>query len=95
VLHRALDVALEHPNLTVAAAVIEALAGAALADGDPERAAYLLGGAVAVRGTTAVCYPDVTGVATAAEALIGAHAVAAAHAAGSALSRAEALTAAR
>ncbi|MCZ4118081.1 AfsR/SARP family transcriptional regulator [Streptomyces sp. H39-S7] len=79
-------------NGPVAASFAEALAGLALLDGVPERAALLLGTARTLRGAEVPPDPDTARVGAAARAALGAAAFAAAHARGVALSREEALT---
>ncbi|MEU0570230.1 BTAD domain-containing putative transcriptional regulator [Nonomuraea sp. NPDC005983] len=75
------------------AEVAEGQAGLALLEGAAERAAYLLGVAVAVRGTTVAGDRDVARIAAGATERAGADAFAAHFARGAALSREEALTA--
>lgn len=72
------------------AGVAEGLAGLALMEGTAERAAFLLGVGVALRGTAVAGDPDVAGVASGAMEVIGAEAFAAAFAEGAGLSRSEA-----
>lgn len=82
------------PPLAAARAdVVEGVAGAALLDPgpDPERAAFLLGVAVALRGTAVVGDRHVVGTAAAARNLLGPDAFSAAYARGAALPREEAL----
>lgn len=71
----------------------EGYAGLALLEGAAERAAFLLGAGVALRGAAVAGDPDVARVAAGATELIGAEAFAAAFARGAALSRDDALTA--
>ncbi|MBB5958112.1 putative ATPase [Saccharothrix tamanrassetensis] len=78
---------------TELAAVVEGRAGLALLDGAADRAALLLGTAVALRGTAEVGDPDAARVADGARALVGAEVFAEAYARGAAMSRDEALTA--
>ncbi|MEW9533869.1 BTAD domain-containing putative transcriptional regulator [Microbispora sp. NPDC049125] len=75
------------------AGVAEGQAGPAMLEGQGERAAFLLGVGVALRGTAVTGDRDVARVAADATRLIGAERFAAAYAAGAALSRKEALTA--
>ncbi len=79
------------------ACVAEGCAGAALLDGSASRAAFLLGVAVALRGTTVAGDRDVAGVAEAATRILGGDGFAAEYARGAALApetaRREALTA--
>ncbi|WP_157248858.1 BTAD domain-containing putative transcriptional regulator [Nonomuraea typhae] len=74
------------------ATVIEGQAGLALLESTAERAAYLLGAAVALRGTAVTGDPAVARVAAGATAAIGAESFAACYARGATLSRDEALT---
>jgi hypothetical protein len=74
------------------AGVAEGLAGAALAGGDGERAALLLGVAVALRGTALTGDPDVARIAAGAAELTSANAFAIGYARGVAMSPDEALT---
>lgn len=74
-------------NGPVAASFAEALAGLALVDGGPERAALLLGVARTLRGADVPPDRDTARVSAAARAALGATAFAAAHARGMALSR--------
>ncbi|WP_067179777.1 ATP-binding protein [Microtetraspora niveoalba] len=80
-------IASEMPAMDVAE-VVEGLAGLALMEGAAERAAFLLGAGVALRGTAVAGDPDVALVAARATAAIGAEAFAAAFARGAALDRA-------
>ncbi|WP_030924699.1 BTAD domain-containing putative transcriptional regulator [Streptosporangium amethystogenes] len=73
--------------------VTEGYAGLALLEGAAERAAFLLGVGVALRGAVVAGDPDVARVAVGATELIGAEAFAAAFARGAALNRDDALTA--
>ncbi|MER5622879.1 BTAD domain-containing putative transcriptional regulator [Streptosporangium sp. NPDC002544] len=75
------------------AQVTEGYAGLALLEGAAERAAFLLGVGVALRGAAVTGDPDVARVAAGATELIGAEAFAAEFARGAALSRDDALTA--
>ncbi|MFI6320657.1 BTAD domain-containing putative transcriptional regulator [Nonomuraea sp. NPDC050556] len=70
----------------------EAQAEAALLEGAGERAALLLGVAVAIRGTAMAGDPDVARAAAAARDLVGAEAFAAAYSRGASMTREEALT---
>lgn len=79
------------PLVPPLARAVEGLAGTALLAGSGERAAVLLGGAVAVRGTAVAGDPDVARTARAARDLIGADAFAEAYARGAASSRHEVL----
>jgi predicted ATPase/DNA-binding SARP family transcriptional activator len=73
--HRqALLSSVDHTNSTASALAVEALAGVALLEGDPGRAATLLGAGESLRGTTMAGDPDVARVATAARELTGEHA---------------------
>ncbi|WP_246019383.1 BTAD domain-containing putative transcriptional regulator [Saccharothrix australiensis] len=76
------------------AAAVEGRAGAALAAGEGDRAALLLGVAVALRGPAEAGDPDVARVAAGARELIGAEAFGAAYARGAAMTAEQALTAA-
>ncbi|MFI7151256.1 BTAD domain-containing putative transcriptional regulator [Nonomuraea sp. NPDC050022] len=78
---------------TDAAEIAEGHAGLALLDGAAERAAYLLGVGVALRGTTVAGDRDVAMVAAAATERLGADVFAAHFATGAALSADEALSA--
>ncbi|GAA0371234.1 winged helix-turn-helix domain-containing protein [Actinoallomurus spadix] len=91
---RAVAAARESPIAVDLADAVTGLAGIAAGDGDGERAALLLGAAVALRGTTVARDRDADDVAARARDLVGAEAFAAAFARGAAMSRAEALTAA-
>ncbi|GAA3792912.1 BTAD domain-containing putative transcriptional regulator [Sphaerisporangium flaviroseum] len=73
--------------------VAEGCAGLALLEGTAERAAFLLGVGVALRGTAVTGDRDVARVAAGSAELIGAEAFAAAFAGGAALNREQALTA--
>ncbi|GII29022.1 BTAD domain-containing putative transcriptional regulator [Planotetraspora mira] len=75
------------------AGVAEGQAGLALLEGLAERAAFLLGVAVALRGMAVTGDRDVAGIAAGATEVIGAEAFASAFARGAALDRDEALTA--
>jgi len=91
--HRqALAIALGRRILPIAADAAEGLAGAAVLDGADERAALLLGAAVALRGTAVAGDPDVARVAAQAREPIGAAAFAAAYERGATLSPDDALT---
>ena len=90
-LRQAWTVARTSPLADLAAAV-EGQADAALLTGSADRAALLLGAAVAVRGTTVAGDPDVARIARAASEALGSDGFAAAFARGAALSRDEALT---
>ncbi|WP_248961973.1 BTAD domain-containing putative transcriptional regulator [Sphaerisporangium perillae] len=72
--------------------VTESGAGLALLEGNGERAAFLLGVAVALRGMAVTGDPDVARIAAGSTALIGPEAFAAEFARGAALSREQALT---
>jgi predicted ATPase len=74
------------------ASAAEGQADAALLTGSPDRAALLLGAAVAIRGTTVAGHPDVARIARAATEALGSTGFAEAFARGAALSRDEALT---
>ncbi|MGW4421860.1 BTAD domain-containing putative transcriptional regulator [Streptosporangium sp. NPDC004631] len=90
------DEALAHAHALPAmdlADVVEGQAGLALLEGTAERAAFLLGVGVALRGTAVAGDPDVAEVASGATEVIGAEAFASAFARGAGLSRSEALTA--
>ncbi|MFC4585496.1 BTAD domain-containing putative transcriptional regulator [Sphaerisporangium corydalis] len=91
--HReALAVARRSPPLgTDLAGAADGQADAALLDGRPERAALLLGTAVALRGTAVTGDADVTRTASAARALLGPGSFAATYARGAALTRPEAM----
>ncbi|WNV84528.1 BTAD domain-containing putative transcriptional regulator [Umezawaea sp. Da 62-37] len=89
----AVAVALTSSLGSTLASAAEGLADAALLTGSAERAALLLGAAVALRGTTATGDPDVARLASAATEVLGSTAFAEAFARGAALSRAQALTA--
>ncbi|MPZ83547.1 MAG: hypothetical protein GEV28_25395, partial [Actinophytocola sp.] len=73
------------------AGAVEGLAGAALLTDGAERAALLLGVAVALRGTALTGDPDVARVAAAARDLAGAQAFAQAYARGAAMTPDQAL----
>jgi hypothetical protein len=88
---RALSLALDRRILPVAANATEGLAGAAVLDGAGERAALLLGAAVALRGTAVAGDPNVAHTAARAKELIGSAAFTAAYERGTALSHDEAL----
>lgn len=86
--------ALAHALLaTDLADVAEGRAGLALLEGTAERAAFLLGVGVALRGTAVAGDRDVAEVASGATEVIGAETFASAFARGAGLSRSEALTA--
>ncbi|MCO6005502.1 winged helix-turn-helix domain-containing protein [Actinoallomurus purpureus] len=89
---RAVAAARRSPMVVDLADAVGGLAGVAVGDGEGERAAVLLGAAVALRGTTVTRDRDIDHVASRARDLIGAEAFAAAFARGAAMSRAEALT---
>ncbi|MEV4747876.1 BTAD domain-containing putative transcriptional regulator [Streptosporangium sp. NPDC049248] len=90
----ALALARTSPAVTTdLAQVTEGYAGLALFEGAAERAAFLLGVGVALRGAAVTGDPDVARVAAGATELIGAEAFAAEFARGAALSRDDALTA--
>ncbi|MGY0230563.1 ATP-binding protein [Longispora urticae] len=89
VLRQALAVSLGHPNMMAVARVAEALAEVALLDGDPGRAALLLGSVVALRGASLAGDPDAARVTAGAAAALGASGFAAAHGRGAALTREE------
>lgn len=89
--HQALTVALDHRNHPAAADAIEGAAGLALLEGDGERAALLLGVAVAVRGTSIAGDTDVARVATGSQGRIGDGRYAAAFERGAAMTLPEAL----
>lgn len=74
----ALATALEHANLPGAAQALEGLAGVLAAREEDERAAFLLGVAVGLRGAPVAGDADVTGVADRVRARIGAPAYASA-----------------
>lgn len=80
-------------NGPVAASLAEALAGLALLDGGPERAALLLGTARTLRGAEVPPDRDTARVVAAARAALGDAAFAAAHTRGAALSRDETVVA--
>jgi hypothetical protein len=91
--HRqALEVARAAPAASDLAEVAEGLAGVALLGGAPERAALLLGAAVAVRGLAVTGDLHVAAVAAGARDLLGAQAFAEAYARGAAMGHEEALT---
>jgi predicted ATPase len=89
--HQALDLALTRQIRPVAADAAEGLAGVAVLDGTAERAALLLGIAVAIRGTAVAGDPDVAHIAALARKLAGEPAFAAAYERGAALSHDDAL----
>jgi predicted ATPase len=89
---RAVAAARDSPMAVDLADAVSGLAGIAIRDGAGERAALLLGAAVALCGTAVARDRDVDAVAARARGLIGADAFAAAFACGAAMSRAEALT---
>ncbi|MEV6526745.1 BTAD domain-containing putative transcriptional regulator [Longispora sp. NPDC051575] len=91
VLRQALAVSLSHPNMMAVAGVADALAEVALLDGDPERAALLLGSVVALRGASLAGDPDAARVAAGAGAALGSAGFAAAHGRGAAMTREEVL----
>ncbi|HEX6470027.1 MAG TPA: BTAD domain-containing putative transcriptional regulator [Streptosporangiaceae bacterium] len=94
--HRqALALALDRRILPVAAEAAEGLAWVAALDGAAERAALLLGAAVALRGTAVAGDPDVAHVAALVRESIGAAAFAGAYERGTALDPAGALAAVR
>jgi predicted ATPase len=72
----ALATALEHANLPGAAQAIEGLAGVLAGRGEDERAAFLLGVAVGLRGAPVAGDTDVAGVAERVRARLGAEAYA-------------------
>lgn len=74
-----------HLNLPVVAGVVEGMAGLALAEGDPQRAALLLGAGRSLRGVSLPGDPDVAEVAAAARATLGAAAYDRAYQRGAAL----------
>ncbi|SEG98166.1 Predicted ATPase [Nonomuraea solani] len=88
----ALATALGSPLATDLADAAEGLAGHALAEAAPRRAALLLGVAVALRGMAVAGDRDVAKVAAGATEALGAEGFAAAYAKGAALSREAALT---
>ncbi|WP_207935739.1 BTAD domain-containing putative transcriptional regulator [Actinomadura sp. KC216] len=88
--HEALDLAFDHPIFTYHALAAAGLAGVALADGDGQRAAALLGAAAALRGVQAASDPDTERVTAAARSVLGDAAYEAAFAGGAGLSREEA-----
>ena len=79
-------------DLAAAASAVEGLAGIALRDGEPARAARLLGAGTALRGVRAGGDPDVERVVAAARTVLGVAGYEAAYTAGAALSHADALT---
>ncbi|MGA6165916.1 ATP-binding protein [Amycolatopsis magusensis] len=79
---------------TAAADAVEALAGLALRDGEPERAAFLLGAAVALRGVAVAGDPDVARVTATVREDLGGDGFDRAYARGQALSPPLALNAA-
>uniref|UniRef100_UPI0038990012 BTAD domain-containing putative transcriptional regulator n=1 Tax=Goodfellowiella coeruleoviolacea TaxID=334858 RepID=UPI0038990012 len=87
---QALAAALHHRNLPAVAAAVEGMAGAAVAEGDGERAALLVGAAARLRGAPA-SGADVASTAARGRDLIGSPAWAAAVDRGRALSAAQAL----
>jgi tetratricopeptide (TPR) repeat protein len=90
--HRqALDLALGIQYMPVIAAASEAMSGAALLDGDGERAALLLGVGRALRGSSVPGDPDVARITERSRALIGDTAYASAFERGAAMPRDEAL----
>ncbi|MER6510998.1 BTAD domain-containing putative transcriptional regulator [Nonomuraea sp. NPDC001636] len=89
--HReAVAVALRSPIDSDLADAVEGLAGAALLDDPPERAALLLGVGVALRGTAVTGDHDVAATAAAATAALGPDRFAALYARGAAMTRDEA-----
>ncbi|MFI7463702.1 BTAD domain-containing putative transcriptional regulator [Nonomuraea sp. NPDC049646] len=89
--HReAVDLALRSPVDSDLAGAVEGLAGAALLDDPPERAALLLGVGVALRGTAVTGDHDVAATAAAATAALGPERFAALYARGAAMTRDEA-----
>ena len=68
---RALEAAVRTRDRPVISRAVELLAAVALAEGDAERAAYLLGQAAALRGVGDEADPDVLRVRTAARAALG------------------------
>ncbi|OHV38464.1 MULTISPECIES: BTAD domain-containing putative transcriptional regulator [Pseudofrankia] len=89
----ALAAARTSPLASVLADTAEGQAGAALLSGSDERAALLLGAAVALRGTAVAGDVDVTGIAREASERLGAAAFAEAFARGAAMTPEQALTA--
>ncbi|MEJ2853757.1 MULTISPECIES: ATP-binding protein [unclassified Saccharothrix] len=87
-LHR---VALDNPMAGAVADALEGLAGAV----ERERAAFLLGTAVALRGAAVVGDPDVAGVVERVRGVVGSEAFAEAYARGAGQSREQALTVVR
>lgn len=79
------------PSRSVVAVAMEGLAGTAVLAGDGERAALLLGAAVAARGGAVDGDPDVVQVAAAARRLIGTGTYATAYRRGTEMSSEEAL----
>ncbi|GIG58230.1 SARP family transcriptional regulator [Longispora fulva] len=90
-LGQALRIGMDHPNMLTVALVVEALAGVALLDGDPERAALLLGTVVPLRGASLAGDRDVAGTVAATTELLGEDGFAAAHARGAGMTRDEVL----
>ncbi|WP_412540369.1 BTAD domain-containing putative transcriptional regulator [Longispora sp. K20-0274] len=86
-LRQALRIGMDHPNMLTVAVVVEALAGVALLDGDPERAALLLGTVVPLRGVSLAGDRDVARTVAAATARLGAEGFAVAHARGAGMTR--------
>ncbi|WP_051116274.1 tetratricopeptide repeat protein [Amycolatopsis nigrescens] len=90
-LRQAADFAAGKDFLDLHAVVLLALAGVAVAGGDPARAARLLGAGDALSGAPSIADPDVTRVSDLARTHLGDAAFDAAYAEGLALNRAEAL----
>lgn len=90
--HEALAAARRSPLTTDLADAAEGQAGAALLTGAGQRAALLLGVAVALRGMAVAGDPDVARIALGARDLVGPEAFASAFARGAAMRRQEALT---
>jgi tetratricopeptide (TPR) repeat protein len=88
---QALALSLADGDLRAAANVAEGLAGVALCGDDGERAALLLGAAIALRGMSVAGDPDVARIAGRARELTGETAYASAFERGAAMSREEAL----
>jgi predicted ATPase/DNA-binding SARP family transcriptional activator len=82
----------EHANSLATALAVEALAGVALLEGDPGRAAVLLGAGEALRGTTVAGDPDVARVAATARGLTGTEAFDSSYALGRGMNSRKALT---
>ncbi|HEX5542983.1 MAG TPA: BTAD domain-containing putative transcriptional regulator [Micromonospora sp.] len=81
----------DYPNYPAAAGAVEALAGVALLQDDPQRAALLLGAGTALRGAAVAANLDVTRVSTRCRVLIGDPAYESAYGRGAAMTREEAL----